>query len=122
MILSLKTYIIALGFILFDIVTGYLVALKKKEINSTKLREGLFHKGSEILALVFSNLLEYVGDTISLGVDIPLLGVVTTYVCLTEFVSILENLGEINPTLKKLYGPYLEKLHGKAEEENDHRD
>ncbi len=117
MILSLKTYIIALGFIVFDIVTGYLVALKKKEINSTKLREGLFHKGSEILALVFSNLLEYVGDTISLGVDIPLLGVVTTYVCLTEFVSILENLGEINPTLKKLYGPYLEKLHGKVEDE-----
>lgn len=111
-----------LGFILFDIITGYLVAVKKREINSTKLREGLFHKGSEILALVFSNLLEYIGDTISLGIDIPLLGVVATYICLTEIVSILENLGEINPLLKKLYGPYLEKLHTGGDQKNDDRD
>lgn len=120
--MTLKTYVIALAFIGFDIITGYLLALKNRSINSTKLREGLFHKGSEILALVFSNLLEYVGNYVSLGVDVPLLEAVTVYICLTELVSILENLGNINPVLKKLYGGYLEKLHSKEVENNDNRD
>lgn len=90
--------------------------MKQKDINSTKLREGLFHKISEIMALVLANLLEYVEGYLSLGIEIPLMSAVAVYLCLTELVSILENLGEVNPTLKNFYGPYLEKLHGKVTE------
>lgn len=110
-------YAICGGFIVFDILTGYLLALHDRNVNSTKLREGLFHKLSEILALIGSNLAEYAMLYLDFGVDIPLFNAVAIYICISELVSILENLGELNPGLKKLYGSYLEKLHTKDGEE-----
>ena len=97
-------------FILFDILTGVLKALYKEGLNSTYLRQGLFHKLSEILAIALSALLEYGADYIDLGVELPFMNVVTVYICTMEFVSIVENLCEVNPTLAKLFRPYLEKL------------
>lgn len=97
-------------FILFDILTGVLKALYKDGLNSTYLRQGLFHKLSEILAVVLSAFLEYGADYVDLGVDLPFVNVVTVYICTMELVSIIENLCEVNPTLAKLFKPYLEKL------------
>ena len=99
-------------FILFDVVTGILKALNNEGLNSTILRKGLFHKLSEVLAVVGAALLEYGAAYIDLGVDLPFLNVVGIYICLMEFVSVVENLCELNPALKKLFKPYLEKLNG----------
>lgn len=100
-------------FIVFDIVTGIIKALYKGGINSSFLRVGLFHKLSEVLAVIGSGALEYGAKYINIGFDIPMLESVALYICLMEFISILENLGEINPILGKLFKPYLEKLKGK---------
>lgn len=100
-------------FIIFDIVTGLIKALYKGNLNSTYLRKGLYHKISEILAVVGSGLLEYGIKYVELGVDIPVLKVVVIYICTMELVSILENFCEVNPTLAKLFKPYMEKLKGK---------
>ena len=111
---------IAVGFfILFDVVTGLLKALYNGEINSTKLRQGLFHKLSEILAVVGSVLLEYGMAYVHIGIELPIFGVVGTYICVTELISILENLGQMNPILGKLFKPYLEKLKEKDGETDD---
>lgn len=99
-------------FIVFDIVTGIIKALYKGGINSSFLRVGLFHKLSEVLAVIGSGALEYGTKYINIGFDIPMLESVALYICLMEFISILENLGEINPILGKLFKPYLEKLKG----------
>lgn len=107
----MEIYFIVCGFILADIITGLLQALYKGELNSTKLRQGLFHKLSEVLAVIFSIGIEYACKYIELGVDLPILNVVSAYICLMELVSILENLCEVNPALSKLFKPYLEKLH-----------
>lgn len=105
---------IAVGcFIVFDIVTGIIKALYKGGVNSSFLRVGLFHKLSEVLAVIGSGALEYGAKYINIGFDIPMLESVALYICLMEFISILENLGEINPILGKLFKPYLEKLKGK---------
>lgn len=109
------TYIIIGSFILGDIITGLLQAGYKGEINSTILRQGLFHKLSEVLAVALSVLLQYTCDYIELGVELPLFNIVAAYICLMELVSILENLCEINPHLEKLFKPYLEKLRSKEE-------
>lgn len=104
-------------FILFDIVTGLIKALYKDGLNSTYLRKGLFHKLSEVIATIGAGLLEYGVNYVNLGVDVPVLKIVSAYICLMELISILENLAEINPKLAKLFTPYLEKL--KNTKEND---
>lgn len=105
-------------FIIFDIVSGLTKALYNNGLNSTYLRQGLFHKLSEIIAVVGAGLLEYGVQYVNLGVDIPVLTVVSGYVCLTELVSIIENLCEVNPTLYKLFKPYLAKLKDKESNED----
>lgn len=109
-------YIIVGSFILFDIITGIIKALYNEGLNSTCLRQGLFHKLAEILAIAGSGLLEYGMNYIDLGFDIPILKVVVSYICIMELISSLENLAEINPALAKLFRPYLEKLKEKNEE------
>lgn len=108
-------YITVAAFILFDIITGIIKALYKEGLNSTFLRKGLFHKLSEILAVIGSGLLEFGIQYVNLGIEIPVLGVVTVYICSMEFVSIAENLAEVNPALAKLFKPYLEKIKNESE-------
>ena len=106
----MPVYIIVGCFIAFDIITGLIKALFKGGINSSLLRVGLFRKLAEILAVVASNLLEYGTNFIDLGFDFPVLKAVALYIVFMEITSIIENLGEINPTLGKIFKPYLEKL------------
>lgn len=114
-----KIGIIVGCFIIFDIVTGILKALYHEGLNSTKLRQGLFHKLSEILAVAGSMLLEIASEYINLGVDLPLVNAVAIYICLMELISILENLCEMNPELEKLFKPYLQKLKDREIVENE---
>ena len=106
----MKFYIIGVCFILFDVITGVMKALYQGDINSTALRQGLYHKLSEVLAIVGSGALTYACKYIELGVNIPVVGVVVSYICIMELVSVLENLCEMNPSLRQLFKPYLEKL------------
>ena len=109
----MEIYIIVLCFIGFDIITGLVKALYTTGLNSTVLRKGLFHKLSEVLAVGGSGLLEMGTNYIDLGVSLPLLKGVTVYVCIMELISIMENLAAVNPELKKLFQPFLEKLKNK---------
>lgn len=102
-------------FIAFDIVTGIVRALYNDGLNSTALRKGLFHKLSELIAVVGAYLLEYGIQYVNLGIDVPLLKATTAYICLMELVSILENLADVNPILGKFFKPYLEKIKTKDE-------
>lgn len=106
----MKVYIIVGSFILFDIITGVLKALYKGKLNSTLLRKGLFHKLSEVITVACSGLLQYATTIVDFGVNVPLLPIVSVYICLMELVSIIENLCVVNPKLKKLFSPYLEKI------------
>ena len=103
-------YIVVAAFILFDIITGIIKALYQEGINSTKLRKGLFHKLSEIVTVGGCGLLEYGTGYIDFGFDVPILKPVATYICIMEFVSIIENICEVNEPLRKLFMPYLSKL------------
>lgn len=108
--------IVVLVFIIFDIITGIVKALYQEGLNSTLLRKGLYHKLSEVLTIFGSWLIEYSFDYINLNIDVPVLEGVAVYICIMELVSILENLAEINPSLAKLFKPYLEKLKGSEKE------
>lgn len=88
-------------FIILDFVTGIIKAACAKNLSSTVMRQGLMHKLAFILALLLGWLCEWTMPIIGLpdvfGAVYIAVGV---YIVLTEIVSILENLGEINPELK----------------------
>lgn len=92
---------IVLAFILMDIITGIAQAAKNKELDSSKMRDGLFHKIGFMFAVVLSCLCEYAMMWLDLGFDIPMIGGVCTFICLTELVSILENIALLAPELSE---------------------
>lgn len=106
----MMVYVVVGVFILLDILTGLVKALYEGTMDSSVLHKGLFHKLAEIIAVIGSDLVEYGTNYVNLGFDIPVMEAVAGYICLTEFVSVCENLSEINPDLAKFFEPYLGKL------------
>ena len=90
---------IALVFNAVDIITGVISALKNKDIESNKLRDGLFKKVGFILCYFVAWLVDTQGDIIGFHIDVSILPILIIYVCTTELVSILENICKINPDL-----------------------
>lgn len=103
-------YITVAIFIAFDVLTGLITAFYHRNVNSTKLRKGLYHKLSEVLTVVGAVGIEYGMAYINLNIDIPIVKSVIAYISIMELISIMENLGELNPQLGKLFKAFLEKL------------
>lgn len=96
---ALHTIIIALIFNALDLVTGFFTALKAKDIQSSKLRDGMFKKFGFILCYFVAWLVDTEGQAIGFQFGVNILPVVILYACTTELVSILENISKINPDL-----------------------
>lgn len=96
--------IIVLVFNALDLITGIITAVKNKDIQSSKLRNGLFKKVGFILCYFVAWLIDTEGSLIGFQLSTPILPVIILYVCTTELVSILENICKINPDIlpKKL--------------------
>ena len=92
-------FVIPLVFNILDIATGFTAAIANQNVSSSAMREGLFHKLGFIFALILAALLQYASGLLDLGTEIPTLGAVAVFVILTEAVSILENIAEMNPAL-----------------------
>lgn len=108
---------LALAFMVIDVFTGVLKAVKNKELNSTKAREGIYKKASFILFIAFGYLADYAMGYVNIGFTFPAAVTICTLVIVTEAISVLENLGQINPDLVKLVAPFLSALNKKEEGE-----
>lgn len=108
---------LAIAFMLIDVFTGILKAVKNKELNSTKAREGMYKKASFILFIAFGYLADYAMVYVDLGFKFPAAATICTLVILTEAISVLENLGKINPELVALVAPFLSALNNKKDGE-----
>lgn len=103
---------IATVMMVIDIITGLAGAAKDRDINSGKMREGLWHKagyfGLIALAAVYEVATVYINfEVAELGIgmtapEIPAVTAVCAFVVLTEVVSIIENLCVLNPDIAKL--------------------
>ena len=78
----MQPYFIALGFIVIDIVTGFCKAFYSGSFNSTVMREGGFHKLSEVFAMIFAHFIEYACSQIDLGIDVPIANAIIVYLCI----------------------------------------
>lgn len=109
---------LAFAFMAIDIFTGVLKAVKNKELNSTKAREGIYKKASFILFIAFGYLANYAMVYVNIDFNFPAGATICTLVIVTEAISVLENLGQINPDLVKLVAPFLSILNKKEEGEH----
>lgn len=107
---------LSVAFMMIDVFTGILKAVKNKELSSTRAREGIYKKASFILFIAFGYLADYAMEYVDLGFNFPAAATICTLIILTEAISVLENLGQINPDLVKLVAPFLSALNSKKEE------
>lgn len=95
----MKTILVALTFNALDLGSGIIAAIKAKTLKSSALRDGLFKKTGFILCYMLALLIDNYGGNIGLPIGIPILPIIIGYTCLTETVSIIENIRRINPDL-----------------------
>lgn len=90
---------VALSFNALDILTGFVAAVRNRDIKSGKLRDGLFKKTGFVLCYFVAWLMDTHGSAIGLSLGVDVLPVVVLYACTTELVSVLENITIINPDI-----------------------
>ena len=111
--------IVALVFNALDIVSGLVAGIKNKDIQSSKLRDGLFKKVGFIFCYLMAWLIDTEGTVIGFQINVKILPIIILYVCTTEVVSILENISKINPDL--LPSKLMELFHIKKEITNENK-
>lgn len=87
-------------FILLDVITGIAKAVVTKELCSEKLREGAFHKFSFIILICLAYLIDYSVAYVDLELPFLLVNPVCVYIVITEVISVVENVAQINPDLQ----------------------
>lgn len=87
-----------------DMVSGYLAAMHNGEVDSSCMFEGVFKKLSEVLAIVVAKATEFAiavfGATeLGMSPSIPVCTAVCVFITVYELVSVVENIGKMNPTI-----------------------
>lgn len=92
-------------FIILDVVSGIAAAYARREIESPKLRQGLWHKTGYVFVLFCSIIIEWaMNNGLDLGFNLPLVTPICVWISLMEIVSTLENAAKINPELANIPG------------------
>ena len=87
-------------FIIFDIISGILQAISNHELSSEKLRQGAWHKMGLVLFVCLAYFIDYGTGYLDLGFNFPIVTPLCIYICITEVVSIVENITKMAPELK----------------------
>lgn len=85
--------------IVLDVVFGFAGAIKQKDVQSSKLRDGFWHKAGFMGLITLAYVIQYTAQHAELGFDVPSVMAVCVYVIVTEVVSVFENLCVLNPNL-----------------------
>lgn len=96
---KMHSIVVALIFNAADLVTGILSAIKEKNLQSSKLRDGIFKKGGFIICYFLALMIDMYGSEVGFNLTVELLPIVLGFVCLTEVVSIIENISKMTDIL-----------------------
>lgn len=106
--------------IAMDYLSGIAAAASRGDLQSSKMREGLWHKLGEVVAILLAYLVAEEGHYIGLPYQIDLLiPAVLIWISVMEITSILENLAILSPDLAS--AGFLQ-IFKKTTEENDHHE
>lgn len=85
---------------LLDMLFGFSAAAKDGRVKSSAMREGIWHKASEVGVVIISDISDgMLMDGINLGYSAPILTSAIVLLCINELVSCAENLIKLNPEL-----------------------
>ena len=98
--MNVTPLIVALIFIAFDVLTGWLKALITASTNSSVMRTGLMRKVGELLSVIFGYVCQYCLPMIGVNGDVPFAGAMSTYIVFMETASVIENICAMNPNLR----------------------
>lgn len=96
--------------IVFDVITGIIKAVKRGEFTSSVMREGLFHKVGEALAVCLAIFMEYYVRAYFPDITIPIVFFVSVYIIMMEIGSVIENIAVLNPDVAKPLSTIFDKL------------
>lgn len=91
--------IIAIIFHILDVMSGMMSAVKRKDINSSRLRDGLFKKVGFLFCYLLAWIIDTQGAKIGFDITVKILPTIIFYSVTTELISILENISQINSDL-----------------------
>lgn len=119
--------VVALIFIVFDIVTGVLQAMINGTFKSHKMRKGGLRKLCLLIVIAFGVALDYSQMLVELGFTFPCLRMITSYITFMEIMSIIENLnlafpGSLPKSLISVLGHAAEENGVKKEDEDQPSD
>lgn len=109
--MDFSTVSILFVMIFLDYVTGIIVAVYEKKINSTIGRKGIFTKFGIMVCVVLCSVI----DAVRLEGLAPLVPLVTLFFTFNEGFSILENLGRLNVPIPKFLTETLKEKQKKNE-------
>lgn len=98
----LHLFILALAFHAVDLVSGLANAVKRHEIRSSKIRNGLFKKLGFVICYCLCALLDMYGSDIGLSLPFAMLPAAVGFGVLAECSSIMENCALLCPRLSNL--------------------
>ena len=93
------TSLIALAFIILDVVAGVAAAAINHELDSEVARKGLYRKFALVLILVVAGLIDWIQPKIPMGFEVPVFVPTVVYIVLMEINSIFESVMKIDPKL-----------------------
>lgn len=97
-------WIVVAAAILLDIITGLIKAFYTHEFQSSVMRQGLFHKLGELLAVGILYGAEIALPMIGVDANLPLFPAGVGYCTLMELGSIIENLRAFTPGIDNILG------------------
>ena len=101
-----------------DIISGFAAAWATNTIQSSKIREGLWHKAGYVFIISAALTVEWgAAHGLELGFEVPLVIPICVWISLMEIVSVLENAKKMNPDLQSV--PGFERLKKDNEEDKE---
>lgn len=97
--------VVALIFVILDILSGVLQSIYNKNFKSAKMREGLFRKLTLVFIIFVAVIIDACGAVVGfdfLGVQEPIFKATCCYIVIMELSSVWENVSKIYPNLKLL--------------------
>lgn len=91
---------LTVAFVILDWSTGVVKAAKTHRIKSAISFQGLLNIMAFVLAIILGVLLHIAQVYMDLGTHLPFLNLICGYIVFSEIISIVENLGEIEPKLQ----------------------
>lgn len=111
-----KRLFLVCAFILADILTGLIKAFSGEGYQSSIMRQGLWHKLSEIVSVLFCILCDQTLPRLEIILPFRLVDGVTIYIIMMEIGSVVENIGIMNPEIGKYLAGIFEKVKGPDDE------